>query len=214
MQTQTEIKQQLWLLLMLVLFLILPIPAVLVPDAFHFIFTIAHSLLVLSGIIAVADGKRHSLLIFILGGLSFILVWISFFNTSSYILACTKTLSLFAFFFYLSFLLYGKIGRNKEVNLEVILGAISGYLLLGLMGGLLFQGLELTVPQSFNINYSVYNLYDLNYFSFVTLTTLGFGDILPTNQAAKSLVVLLSIAGQLYLTILIAMLVGKYLSRK
>lgn len=215
MKTNYEVSHQFWLLLSLVLFLILPIPAVLFPDAFHFIFTIAYSLMVICGIQVVADGKqRHRILILILGALSFILVWISFLNTSSYLLACAKTMSLFAFFNYLSFLLFGKIDRNKEVNLQVIFGAISGYILLGLIGGLFFQGLELVLPGSFNITYTGYNLHDLNYFSFVTLTTLGFGDILPLNKASQALVILLGIAGQLYLTILVAMLVGKYLSRK
>jgi len=134
-------------------------------------------------------------------------------SASTHLLECTKVLSLLAFFIYLSFLLYGKVGRNKEVNLEVIFAAISGYLLLGLIGGFLFQGLELIMPHSFNLSYTTSNLYDLNYLSFVTLTTLGFGDILPLNQAAKSLVVLLSLAGQLYLTILVAILVGKFLTR-
>jgi len=45
------------------------------------------------------------------------------------------------------------------------------------------------------------------------VTTLGYGDITPANALAKSIVFLLAISGQLYLTLLVAMLVGKYLSR-
>jgi hypothetical protein len=54
--------------------------------------------------------------------------------------------------------------------------------------------------------------HDYLYFSFVTLTTLGYGDITPVSAFAKSLTIFIAITGQLYLTILIAMLVGKYLS--
>lgn len=50
------------------------------------------------------------------------------------------------------------------------------------------------------------------YFSFVTLTTLGYGDVLPVNAYAETLVVLEAVVGQIYLTVLIAGLVGAYLS--
>ncbi len=51
------------------------------------------------------------------------------------------------------------------------------------------------------------------YFSFVTLTTLGYGDVTPVSHLARSMAVLIAVTGQLYMTILIAMLVGKFLSR-
>ena len=54
-------------------------------------------------------------------------------------------------------------------------------------------------------------MYQLTYFSFTTLTSLGFGDVLPLTPPAQSLALLIGITGQLYLTILVAMLVGKYL---
>ena len=56
--------------------------------------------------------------------------------------------------------------------------------------------------------------HDYLYFSFVTVTTLGYGDITPANALAKSIVIVIAISGQLYLTVLVAMLVGKYLSIK
>ena len=56
-------------------------------------------------------------------------------------------------------------------------------------------------------------LFDYLYFSFVTLTTLGYGDITPLSHLSRSTAVLLAITGQLYMTILIALLVGKFLAR-
>jgi len=53
---------------------------------------------------------------------------------------------------------------------------------------------------------------DLIYYSFVTLTTVGYGDITPANSLTKSLTILEAIIGQLYLTVLVALLVGKYVS--
>jgi len=54
---------------------------------------------------------------------------------------------------------------------------------------------------------------DYIYFGFVTLTTLGYGDVTPVSPMARSMAVLIAITGQLYMTILIAMLVGKFLAR-
>ena len=54
---------------------------------------------------------------------------------------------------------------------------------------------------------------DYLYFSFVTLTTLGYGDVIPVSHLARSTTMLIAVTGQLYMTILIAMLVGKFLSR-
>jgi len=56
------------------------------------------------------------------------------------------------------------------------------------------------------------DFHDFIYFSFVTMTTLGYGDIIPVSSLAKSITILVSISGQLYLAILVAMLVGKLLS--
>ncbi len=54
---------------------------------------------------------------------------------------------------------------------------------------------------------------DYLYFSFVTLTTLGYGDVIPVSHLARSTTMLIAVTGQLYMTILIAMLVGNFLSR-
>ena len=56
-------------------------------------------------------------------------------------------------------------------------------------------------------------MHDYLYFSFVTMTTLGYGDVTPVSSTAKSTTIIIAIAGQLYLTILVAMLVGKFLSK-
>ena len=74
------------------------------------------------------------------------------------------------------------------------------------------QGCDLLIfPESFTIIDNGYYLYGLTYYSFTTLTSLGFGDILPVSAPAQSVSLLIAIAGQLYLTILVAILVGKYL---
>lgn len=56
------------------------------------------------------------------------------------------------------------------------------------------------------------DFHDYLYFSFVTMTTLGYGDVTPVSAFAKSVTMTIAVTGQFYMTILIAILVGKYLS--
>ena len=104
------------------------------------------------------------------------------------------------------------IFKVQNVSVNVIVGAISAYLLLGIVGSILFTLIEIIYPNSFNVPDDYHSYYKMIYFSFVTLTTLGYGDITPQTPQAKSIVVLVTLTGQLYLAVLMAMLVGKFLS--
>ena len=73
---------------------------------------------------------------------------------------------------------------------------------------------DLLQPYSFHPEMAKLNSYDYFYFSFVTMTTVGFGDILPQSPPAKSVIIFLSLIGQLYLTILVAVLVGQFLAKR
>jgi hypothetical protein len=112
------------------------------------------------------------------------------------------------------------VAASRDVNSIMLLNAINSYLLIGIIGSFLFISIDVVYINFFDLQHAVnFNdiadpeFHDYIYFSFVTLTTLGFGDITPNIPIAKSLTVSLSLLGQLYLTILVAMLVGKYLSR-
>ncbi|QBG37759.1 potassium channel family protein [Litorilituus sediminis] len=104
----------------------------------------------------------------------------------------------------------GDIDGNK------ILGAICLYLLMGLIWAVLYTLLQLEFSGSFPAMSSHSNWFTLFpefiYFSFVTITTLGFGDISPTLPVARFLVYLEAIVGQFYLAILVASLVGSRMS--
>ena len=91
-----------------------------------------------------------------------------------------------------------------------IAGAITVYLLIGLLWRKLYQVVELISPGSFRIpEGESIDAASLYYFSFVTLATLGYGDISPVNIVARNLSVLEAIVGQLYLVILISRLVSE-----
>ena len=92
-------------------------------------------------------------------------------------------------------------------------GAIAVYLLLGGMWSLLYHIVALAVPHSFHLTEGLVdggavNQRLLTYFSFVTLTTTGFGDIIPVHPLTRTLAMFEALAGQLYLVITLARLVS------
>ena len=106
--------------------------------------------------------------------------------------------------------------KSKDVNREVIYTAILLYLLAALLWAFVFTFLELIDPASFNIDLSQPQSYLLvfQYYSFVTITTLGYGDITPVTEVAKAFSVLEAVVGQLYLVVAVAWLVGMHVSSK
>jgi voltage-gated potassium channel Kch len=92
------------------------------------------------------------------------------------------------------------------------LRAVNIYFLIGIVGAIIFRSIYVSDPSAININdNNVLKSTDLVYFSFETITTLGYGDISPGSPLAKNVSVLLSFAGQLYLTMIGALLIGKFL---
>lgn len=126
--------------------------------------------------------------------------------------------------FYLSFIIYvlfyiyvvvrlmKMIVNTERVRAGVLFAAVIVYLLLGIIGGYLYMLIENAVPGSLN-NLSLVNLKNPSeffYFSFTTLSTLGYGDITPVSPPAEAVSMILSITGPLYLTVLVALLVSRY----
>jgi voltage-gated potassium channel len=130
----------------------------------------------------------------------------------------------FSFFFFNLFIvvfMVRHIAESKKVNVTIIINSINGYLLIGILGAVLLAMAELLQKSLYHLDTGAINFaggtakgfHDFLYFSFVTLTTLGYGDVTPVSAFAKSATIIIAVTGQLYLTILIAILVGKFLSR-
>jgi hypothetical protein len=106
----------------------------------------------------------------------------------------------------------------KSVTLDTISAAICAYLLMGVAFAYAFAVIELYHPGSFStalfqrpagdVAPLMASLHSFIYYSFVCLTTTGFGDISPVSEGARTLSVMESVFGQLYMAILIARLVG------
>lgn len=125
-------------------------------------------------------------------------------------------LLLLSFFIFTAFKTAKQVLFTGEIDGNKILGAICLYLLLGLIWAVTYTLLQLEFPNSFQVmsgQKEWFTLFpDFIYFSFVTITTLGFGDISPTLPVARFLVYLEAIIGQFYLAILVASLVGSRMS--
>lgn len=99
-----------------------------------------------------------------------------------------------------------RIAHHEKVDRQTVMGAIAGYFLIGLSMGALYQGLNLaTEAEMFN---GITGPGDYIYFSLITLTTVGYGDITPATDFAKRLVSVEALVGQIFLVTLVARLVA------
>ncbi|MBE0571038.1 MAG: two pore domain potassium channel family protein [Ignavibacteriaceae bacterium] len=105
------------------------------------------------------------------------------------------------------------IVKSKEVDSNVIFSAVAVYLLFGFCGALLAAVVHFFNPAAFSLE-STYSsqFHQYLYFSFITFTTTGYGDVLPISPMARTLAIFLAVFGQIYLTVIIGILIGKYLS--
>jgi len=109
-----------------------------------------------------------------------------------------------------------QIARVKKVTAQVILEAINSYLLLGMAFATIIRVTVNINPEAFSFKSpiitdgTVSNFSEILYFGFVTMTTLGYGDVVPLTPVAKSIAMLTAVGGQIYIAVIIALLVGKY----
>jgi hypothetical protein len=104
---------------------------------------------------------------------------------------------------------------EQEVTINVIHGAIVVYLLIAIMWAFIYSVLEIIQPGSFAIGEGQIEVGRLLfiYYSFVTITTLGYGDITPVTAPANSFAILEAVTGQIYLVVLVARLVGMHIAQ-
>jgi hypothetical protein len=117
------------------------------------------------------------------------------------LLAYTATIILFHLF------------REDKITGDMIMGAICAYFLMGLIWGFIYSTLEFFQPGSFQMPQGTVNQATFTYYSYVTLTTLGYGEITPISSPARSFALLEAMMGQLYLAVLIARLVGIHIAQ-
>jgi len=182
-------------------------------------FTILYPVLVtgifLSAALAVKHDQKFDIAIAVILTALF---WIGQITEMKIVITIIRVLQ-FSFFLFLVASLVAQISKTATVTPAVITDSIIGYLLLGFSFSLIVTNISLWLPDAYSvvlINRSgspdTHFIKDNLYYTFMTFTTTGYGDIVPKHPLAKSLAVLIAVSGQLYIAVIIAMLVGKYAS--
>jgi len=112
---------------------------------------------------------------------------------------------------------FNSVFLGTVVDVNKIIGAVCIYLMIGIIWAIFYFFLNVLKPGSFSgitTTAMQEQLSEFMYYSFVTLTTLGYGDIIPTEPLARTFSFLEAVLGQIYLTVLVAALVGMHISHR
>lgn len=209
--TLRRIPSQVYLLSGIFLFMFV-FPLIDKYTIFEFIGPLAYSIITLS-IVSVIERKKQTKTkyLFLLIAISVFLIWVMYFTPNEFVSILSFIFSLSVFMIAIVSLI-NQIIKSEDVTSKVIVETISSYLLLGVMFTLTNSLIYTIDHQSINLEHG--DIADLVYYSFITLTTIGYGDISPVSDLARMVSIFFGLIGQLYLTIIMAFIIGKYLNRK
>ena len=178
------------------------------------ILQVLFTLLLFSGLYAVSDGKRALVVAAVFAVPALVFAWAGRFMAGT-ALDGVGALLLAGFLVFTATEIVKYIVHARRVTSELIFGAACVYLMIGIVGALLFAVLDVWSPGSLRLPPAAGSAVDdatqfsaVAYYSFVTLTTLGYGDITPVSRLARSLSTMQAVTGQLYLAVLVAWVVG------
>ena len=203
-------ERSMLLLLLLLVVTVFVFPAVLPhgPTG-RFVMGVLMTLLLLAGVLAVAEHRRIVRTLVVLSILSIVVRWTEWIVPSTLLPALRELSALLALLVLTVAVGINVFGAGKAV-VDRVMGAVVLYLLIGLEWAVAYGFLDAYSPGAFTGagGGSEYTLERWVYFSFVTLTTVGFGDIAPVSRAARSLAILEALVGQLYPAVILARLVS------
>ncbi len=173
-------------------------------------------LILLSGVLVIAKTRKPLIILATLAMLIITLRWINYFNPIELLEIVGHGMSIL-FWVYITVDILKFILRQKIITAELIYAALAVYFIIGLAWASIYELLEFGRPGSFSLQdpegAEQKLIFQLWYFSMVTLTTLGYGDIAPVTMSARVFVVLEAIMGQFYLAVLIASLIGRRIAQ-
>ena len=171
------------------------------------------SLVLILGVLATTKHKGARTGMVVLAVLAFTSHWLHYYIREHAVHVISAAAAA-VFFGVLAWLITARVFRSGGINIYRIYGAVAVYLLLGILWGQLYVMAYLLDPSSFYFDPSTQRgeppISELIYFSFITLTTLGLGDIVPVGSTTRSMVSLEALVGQLYPAVLLARLVTLY----
>jgi hypothetical protein len=176
------------------------------------------SLVLLCAVIAVANHKATFFIALVLAVPAIVGRWISHFRPDLVPPPVFLTIALVLIAFVVANLLRF-VFRSPSVNSEVLCASISAYLMVGIIWTIAYWLVDQLTPGgafAFNTTGEKQSMHGFNayYFSFITLSTVGYGDITPVSKVARMLAAMEAMTGLLYVAVLIARLVALYSSPK
>jgi hypothetical protein len=181
------------------------------------------TLIMIASVFSVSQDKKFLITGLILGIPSIILMWsIHLSNSRLVVFLGMLCVTLFLSYVMISILLH--VLNTDKVTADTVGGAVCVYILLGLVFGIFYVLIYFADSGSFKIPEMLDSVYASNetekllhtplitYFSFITLTTVGYGDVTPVSKIARSFCALEGLLGQLYMTVIIARFVGLYVA--
>ncbi len=217
------LRHRMLIFLLSIFLLLIMFPLIQIFGAsFLFIDELFFNLSLIGGVYLVSKNKKIFVSSTLLAVMSVTIIWFDRLLESKMILVTGLALETL-FFAIVAVVIIKHVLQYKKVTEDKFYGAISAYLMLGIIGSMLYTILELLNPNSFHfasgiiineINITPYRFYfsQFLYFSFITLSSLGYGDIVPVSGLARLFSSMEAVTGQLYVAVLIARLVGLHIS--
>lgn len=177
------------------------------PDRTDIVFAV----IIASTLLIIGNNKNLlALVISLIGSIQIILILLQFYYDTE-MLELLRLLIVIIFFVVMTyFCLYFTL-QDKTISATTLFGSLSVYLFIGLVFAYIYLFIETVTPMSFsglNIQQETHAIY----FSFITLTTVGYGEIVPLKPIAQTIVWIESFSGQSYLAVIIGQLVGRYIA--
>lgn len=173
------------------------------------------SYILISSVFAISGKTLFLRIGILLAAPSFLLNWLYSYHQNLLIERIALSADIICFT-YLTLVLFLNLKQVSQITFEVIAAGLSVFLLLGLLWSFIFSLIESFFPGSFSgIDTAAGDpRFRFLYFSFVTLTTLGYGDVAATKPIAQSWTVLEAVIGQIYLVVIISGLVAIVISNR
>jgi hypothetical protein len=171
-----------------------------------------------AGVYAVSETHRQWVTALILAVPASVLNGIFAFRSDSQIAVPTLVFTILFLGFTLVSLLRAVL-RSERITHDTIYGALNVYLLMAIVWGVAYLLLETLQPGALSIDTTRHpnhriDWFDCMFYSFITLTTVGYGDIVPITAHSRSLSILEAVSGTMYVAVLVARLVGLYSATK
>jgi voltage-gated potassium channel len=174
------------------------------------------TVLVLAAILPAVGLSRRTMCL-VVPALAFQIVFVGWNHPTIWTVTVVLRLVIFV---YAGMLIIQRVLRDERVTLDTIAGGACGYLLVGMVWGVIYLLIEGFQPNSFTVppEWRLGAEQDLQaafvYFSFSTLTTVAWGPIMPLRLGAGAVTIVEAVVGQLYLAVMISRLVGLHISQR